>query len=242
MTTWSRIVASFQGERNHAVGLEFPTHRPDARRSRDLHRRPLPEPGPGRATRSISTRKPGRKARCRPEVRCIAVAAPGHTRTQQIWSFARNSEAALGQADYDCTVGFINTYAHDVIIPQGGVHGGSLQANALRFASRSDPPALPAGQDAQSQVLDLPGDRAPAVCTRPPGPGGRRQQHGPASHPAVPPRAPRPDPRRAQRHRPRARSRSASPAPCAVRSATGWDWSRPTWSACSWATTSRSRV
>jgi UDP-glucose:(heptosyl)LPS alpha-1,3-glucosyltransferase len=68
-----------------------------------------------------------------PEVRCVEVAATGKTRTQQIWNFARNSEAALANADYDCTVGFINTWAHDVIIPQGGVHGGSLQANAQRF-------------------------------------------------------------------------------------------------------------
>src|SRR4051794_5625030 len=70
-----------------------------------------------------------------PEVRCVEVAATGKTRAKQIWSFARNSEAALAKADYDCTVGFINTWAHDVIIPQGGVHAGSLQANSLRFAS-----------------------------------------------------------------------------------------------------------
>jgi UDP-glucose:(heptosyl)LPS alpha-1,3-glucosyltransferase len=71
-----------------------------------------------------------------PEVRCIAVAARGRSRWRQIWSFARNSEAALAQTDYDCTIGFINTYAHDVIIPQGGVHGGSLRANSMRFGSQ----------------------------------------------------------------------------------------------------------
>lgn len=70
-----------------------------------------------------------------PEVRCIAVAAPGRTRRSQIWNFARNSAAAIDPSHYDCTVGFINTYAHDVIIPQGGVHGGSLQANSMRFQS-----------------------------------------------------------------------------------------------------------
>jgi UDP-glucose:(heptosyl)LPS alpha-1,3-glucosyltransferase len=70
-----------------------------------------------------------------PEVRAVRVPAPGRTRVQRIWAFARNSAAALQQADYDCTVGFINTYEHDVIIPQGGVHEGSLQANARRFAS-----------------------------------------------------------------------------------------------------------
>lgn len=70
-----------------------------------------------------------------PEVRAVSVPATGRTRLQRLWSFARNSEAALKQADYDCTVGFINTYEHDVIIPQGGVHEGSLQANAQRFGN-----------------------------------------------------------------------------------------------------------
>ena len=95
-----------------------------------------------------------------PEVRCVAVAAhragPG---TERIWSFARNSEAALAKADYDCTVGFINTWHHDVIIPQGGVHGGSLQANSRRFPSGLIRRLYVAGQDAQPQVLRLPGDR-----------------------------------------------------------------------------------
>jgi UDP-glucose:(heptosyl)LPS alpha-1,3-glucosyltransferase len=67
------------------------------------------------------------------EVRCIEVPAPGATRARRIWNFACNSESALKQKDYDCTVGFINTWAHDVIIPQGGVHEGSLRANSLRF-------------------------------------------------------------------------------------------------------------
>jgi UDP-glucose:(heptosyl)LPS alpha-1,3-glucosyltransferase len=67
------------------------------------------------------------------EVRCIAVPATGRTRPARIWSFARNSQAALAEDEYDCTIGFINTFAHDVIIPQGGVHAGSLQANSRRF-------------------------------------------------------------------------------------------------------------
>jgi UDP-glucose:(heptosyl)LPS alpha-1,3-glucosyltransferase len=70
-----------------------------------------------------------------PEVRCVQVPATGTSRTQQIWSFARNCEAALAKGDHDCTVGFINTWAQDVIIPQGGVHAGSLQANSLRFGN-----------------------------------------------------------------------------------------------------------
>jgi UDP-glucose:(heptosyl)LPS alpha-1,3-glucosyltransferase len=67
------------------------------------------------------------------EVRCVAVAALGRNRWERLWSFALNSEAALREAVHDCTVGFINTWHHDVIIPQGGVHRGSLEANAKRF-------------------------------------------------------------------------------------------------------------
>jgi UDP-glucose:(heptosyl)LPS alpha-1,3-glucosyltransferase len=68
-----------------------------------------------------------------PEVRCIAVPAQGKTRLARLLAFARNSEAALAHGQYDCTVGFINTWYHDVIIPQGGVHAASLEANAKRF-------------------------------------------------------------------------------------------------------------
>jgi len=67
------------------------------------------------------------------EVRRVRVAAEGWTRAGKIWSFAANSEAALRRADHDCTVGFINTWHHDVLIPQGGVHAASLDANADRF-------------------------------------------------------------------------------------------------------------
>ena len=68
------------------------------------------------------------------EVRCMAVEAPGRTRMARTWNFAKNSEAALRRASYDCTIGLINTWHHDVIIPQGGVHRASLEANAKRFA------------------------------------------------------------------------------------------------------------
>ncbi len=66
-------------------------------------------------------------------VRCEAVAAGGRTRLAQMLAFAENSEAALKQGSHDCSVGFINTWYHDVIIPQGGVHRGSLEANSRRF-------------------------------------------------------------------------------------------------------------
>jgi UDP-glucose:(heptosyl)LPS alpha-1,3-glucosyltransferase len=65
-------------------------------------------------------------------VRCVAVEAPGRTRLARILAFGRNSEAALKAASHDCSVGFINTWYHDVLIPQGGVQGGSLFANARR--------------------------------------------------------------------------------------------------------------
>ncbi|HWE36090.1 MAG TPA: glycosyltransferase family 4 protein [Isosphaeraceae bacterium] len=66
-------------------------------------------------------------------VRRVRVPAAGRTRRQRLWDFAVQSEALLRRPDYDCTVGFINTWHHDVIIPQGGVHAASLEANARRF-------------------------------------------------------------------------------------------------------------
>lgn len=68
-------------------------------------------------------------------VRCIRVSAPGRSRTARIRGFAEASAAVLGPRNdaYDCTVGFINTWAHDVIIPQGGVHAASREHNARRF-------------------------------------------------------------------------------------------------------------
>jgi UDP-glucose:(heptosyl)LPS alpha-1,3-glucosyltransferase len=68
------------------------------------------------------------------EVKCVPVAATGRTKLARLWSFAQNSERALRPVSYDCTVGLINTWHHDVIIPQGGLHRGSLEANARRFA------------------------------------------------------------------------------------------------------------
>jgi len=66
------------------------------------------------------------------EVRMIPVPVRGGTRLGRQRSFARASAAALEQARMDCSVGFIGTYAHDVLIPQGGVQAASLRANAMR--------------------------------------------------------------------------------------------------------------
>lgn len=68
-------------------------------------------------------------------VRKFPIPAPGRTRLGRVLAFARNSESALREADHDCSIGFINTWYHDVIIPQGGVRGGSLEANSRRFSS-----------------------------------------------------------------------------------------------------------
>jgi UDP-glucose:(heptosyl)LPS alpha-1,3-glucosyltransferase len=69
------------------------------------------------------------------EVRCRLVEAAGWTRSGRIWSFAKNAEAAMrAVAAYDCTVGFINTWHQDVLVPQGGVHAASREANSRRFA------------------------------------------------------------------------------------------------------------
>jgi UDP-glucose:(heptosyl)LPS alpha-1,3-glucosyltransferase len=69
-----------------------------------------------------------------PGVGRVRVAARGRTRAGRIWGFAREAERLLASArgDYDCTVGFINTWGTDVLIPQGGVHDASLEANARR--------------------------------------------------------------------------------------------------------------
>jgi UDP-glucose:(heptosyl)LPS alpha-1,3-glucosyltransferase len=70
-----------------------------------------------------------------PEVATHRVPVSGLTRWERTWSFASKSEKALRDAgsEMDCTVGFINTWHQDVLIPQGGVHDASLEANARRF-------------------------------------------------------------------------------------------------------------
>ncbi len=67
------------------------------------------------------------------EVETVRAEARGRTRWGRILGFARESERVLKASNYDCTIGFINTWHQDILIPQGGVHQGSLQANARRF-------------------------------------------------------------------------------------------------------------
>ncbi len=74
-----------------------------------------------------------------PQVNAIPISASGATKLARILSFARNSEKAIGQASHDCSIGFVNTWFHDVIIPQGGVQSGSLAANSRRFPSAVRP-------------------------------------------------------------------------------------------------------
>lgn len=69
------------------------------------------------------------------EVECHAVEASGLTRPERIWTYASNAEAMLTERrhHYDATIGLINTWGQDVLIPQGGVHPASLEYNARRF-------------------------------------------------------------------------------------------------------------
>ena len=66
-------------------------------------------------------------------VRTVRVPAEGSTRSARIWGFAQASADRLANSDHDCSIGFINTWGTDILIPQGGVHGASLEANARRF-------------------------------------------------------------------------------------------------------------
>ncbi len=61
------------------------------------------------------------------------VSARGSTKWRKIRDFAANSECELKTSSYDCILGFINTWHQDVLIPQGGVHEASLEANSKRF-------------------------------------------------------------------------------------------------------------
>jgi UDP-glucose:(heptosyl)LPS alpha-1,3-glucosyltransferase len=69
-------------------------------------------------------------------VRAIRVPVVGRTRLGLIWNFAERCDAALRDARpaYDVSIGFINTWGQDILIPQGGVRAASLAANAERFA------------------------------------------------------------------------------------------------------------
>lgn len=67
------------------------------------------------------------------EVQCRAVPTSGATRAARIWSFARNVEKIQERRDFDVSVGFINTWGQDILIPQGGVKPASIDANSRRF-------------------------------------------------------------------------------------------------------------
>ncbi len=69
------------------------------------------------------------------EVEAVRVEPRGWGRLDRIWSFAERSELAIARGGHEASVGFINTWGHDVLIPQGGVQQGSLRANSARFVS-----------------------------------------------------------------------------------------------------------
>ncbi len=175
------------------------------------------------------------------QVNVVPVAAPGRTRIERISNFAKNSEEALRQASHDCSVGFINTYAHDVIIPQGGVQLGSLTANARRFSlaigaadfTCSPRPPIPStGCTARSRT----GNTTRLVIR---GSSRSATWSSGISNSSITCRASRStwSPTRSIPSGSRCRSRVRS----AVHSATDSDWSPATWSVCLSATTSRSR-
>ncbi len=58
----------------------------------------------------------------------------GWTRQAALWNFARRSRIALDQTPHDVSIGFINTWGTDILIPQGGIRPASLRHNAARFA------------------------------------------------------------------------------------------------------------
>jgi UDP-glucose:(heptosyl)LPS alpha-1,3-glucosyltransferase len=72
-----------------------------------------------------------------PTVSRVRLLLAGARRGSRIWNFATEAErwVETNGPGFDITLGFINTWAHDVIIPQGGVRAASLEANALRFES-----------------------------------------------------------------------------------------------------------
>ena len=88
------------------------------------------------------------------KLRAIRVPVSGWTRWGRTWSFAQNSERALRRVDaeYDCTIGMINTWHHDVIIPQGGVQAATLIANSKRFPSGWRRPAYIVGKQANPKA------------------------------------------------------------------------------------------
>ncbi len=69
------------------------------------------------------------------EVEAVRVEPRGWSRLDRIWSFAERSEQAIARGGHEASVGFINTWGHDILIPQGGVQQGSLRANSARYVS-----------------------------------------------------------------------------------------------------------
>jgi UDP-glucose:(heptosyl)LPS alpha-1,3-glucosyltransferase len=65
----------------------------------------------------------------------VRIALRSGGRMGRIWEFGNESERYLSARghEFDATIGFINTWAHDVLLPQGGVRAASLESNANRY-------------------------------------------------------------------------------------------------------------
>ena len=176
-----------------------------------------------------------------PQVNVVPVAAPGRTKLERIWNFARNSEAALRQAQ-------------SRLLGRLHQHLGSRRDHPPGRRSPGQPdgqrPALLVAACAQLYLLAKTAnpkhwvhrvDRAQAVRARPTRRGWSRSATWSSgiSRSFITFRASRSTscPTRSIPSGSRCRSRARSAAP----SATDSGWSPATWSVCSSATTSRSR-
>ena len=137
----------------------------------------------GRASGRPLCRKLGRRRLFRAQVNVVPVATSGARPARaHLQASAGTPRRPCAQAHHDCSIGFINTWAHDVIIPQGGVQAGSLTANAQRFRRDSSRQAYLLAKTANPKNWLHRLDREQAVRLRPEAAGGRRQQHGQAAH------------------------------------------------------------
>jgi UDP-glucose:(heptosyl)LPS alpha-1,3-glucosyltransferase len=68
-----------------------------------------------------------------PEVVCTRVHSSGRSLAARVTGFGQKALEALEASNPDASIGLINTWGTDVLIPQGGVHPASLQCNARRY-------------------------------------------------------------------------------------------------------------
>ena len=205
-TTVAKTVGPRSSRDVHAARVELPADRSGEGRGRDLRGRPLPSPGARRARgrplrRDVEARRPARPQRPAHPRRNLGTGRAG----RRTWSFARNSERAFREAEDPTStiapIGLINTWHHDVIIPQGGVQSASLDRQLEAVPPGWRRPAYILGKQANPKAWIYraiehrqydPARKARVVAVSEDGPG----RPGTASR-----RPPGSDPRHPQRHR-----------------------------------------